>query len=500
MQQRAASAAMPSASGGIGSSPSGTSCFQAWMRVWTSCMKRWKWIRRLRSHIGGPAKNRSISIDLPAADLADECTGRWRRSPASSSIGRRRSSRASEWPLPLAWRGGGCVAAQPHPQRLQPLGGQRLRGIGRQLTRRNQRAISRQRAARGRHVWGQGVHVVPRHSASGSGVQRMGRRGRAGMATPSAARSDRARRPARRGTPPPPVPSDSRPRRAPRTVEAVRWRIPAAARAAPRRWLGCPAPDRSMPTPSVPAAIEGEDVERHLARERRDQDLPPAERHRLVRRGEVGAADGVVDNIRAMPVGRRADHGCHVVGRVDGADRRAGITGIGRIAAGDREHTRPVHRGDLHGGLADPAVAAHDHDHLARTWHAGATKSLLRRNKRDTQRAGLRQRQGVRAGDQCVVGQHQVPGVGAVAGDAQVPAGPEYFLPDQFPRPLAHHAGPVAARRARPERVRHGAERSLHVAGVDRRVVHLDQNLVVFARQRGLRFDPQVELVDRGGW
>ena len=55
---------MLSANGGIGSSPFGLARFHAKMRPCTSCMKRWKWMRRF-SRTSAASKNKSISMDLP---------------------------------------------------------------------------------------------------------------------------------------------------------------------------------------------------------------------------------------------------------------------------------------------------------------------------------------------------------------------------------------------------------------------------------------------------
>ena len=88
----AASVAIKSASGGIGSSISGWARLNAWKRMWTFCMKRWKWMRCLRATRGG--EEQVHQHGLAAAHLADEVEA---VGPvlAAFSVGLRRSRRPS---------------------------------------------------------------------------------------------------------------------------------------------------------------------------------------------------------------------------------------------------------------------------------------------------------------------------------------------------------------------------------------------------------------------
>ena len=72
---------------------------------------------------------------------------------------------------------------------------------------------------------------------------------------------------------------------------------------------------------------------------------------------------------------------------------------------------------------------------------------------------------------------HQPFGVGAVAADAELAARAPDLLADQVGRALDHGAGIVAAGRARPDGVRHGAQDGLDVGRVDPGAGHPDQGL-----------------------
>src|SRR3984885_2412019 len=107
----------------------------------------------------------------------------------------------------------------------------------------------------------------------------------------------------------------------------------------------------------MPASIEFEDIEVHFAINRRDEDLPAGERHRLAGGLEVDRADRIEDDVRPAAIGFTPDHSSNVfAGGVDHAYRRIGVATIGLRLRLDPKHVSAQHGGDLYGGLPDPAV------------------------------------------------------------------------------------------------------------------------------------------------
>ncbi len=247
----------------------------------------------------------------------------------------------------------------------------------------------------------------------------------------------------------------------------------------------------------VLAAVEREDVERHWSFDRGYQDMPSAMRHRLVGGGEIRAAHCVVDDVGAVAAGL-VPHDCRDIGIrcVDHADWAMRV-GERLGAAGDAEHARAAHRGDLRGRLTDHAVhRGHEHD-VARLRHAGAMKALLRGDERHAERAGFLQRQCWGLLHDGVPMHDKMGGMGAVTGYSQIATGAEHFAADQIRRSLRYDARPVAARRAWPHRLRHTSHRRGDIAAVHAGGAHFYQHLVGSARRRIAGFDTQVDIIDR---
>ena len=97
-----------------------------------------------------------------------------------------------------------------------------------------------------------------------------------------------------------------------------------------------------------------------------DEDLPAAHRHGLAGGLEVGAADGVVDDVGAVAAGALAHVGGDVGGRgVDHLDRAARMPDVGLRRALHAEHLGARHGRELDRGLADLAVGAEHEDDVA---------------------------------------------------------------------------------------------------------------------------------------
>jgi hypothetical protein len=67
--------------------------------------------------------------------------------------------------------------------------------------------------------------------------------------------------------------------------------------------------------------------------------------------------------------------------------------------------------------------------------------------------------------------------MGPVAPNAEVAAGAPNLPPEELPRPFDNHAGIVATRGARPDRVRHVTEYRPHVTRVDSGTADLDHGI-----------------------
>ena len=90
---------------------------------------------------------------------------------------------------------------------------------------------------------------------------------------------------------------------------------------------------------------------------------------------------------------------------------------------------------------------------------------------------------------------HQPFCVGAIAADAELAAGAPDLLAEQVGRALDHGAGIVAAGRARPDGVGHGAQNGLDVGGVDPGAGHPDQGLADLGTARSA-LEAEAEMVD----
>ena len=72
----------------------------------------------------------------------------------------------------------------------------------------------------------------------------------------------------------------------------------------------------------------------------------------------------------------------------------------------------------------------------------------------------------------------------AVAADAEITGGAEHLAADRAGRPVDHHAGVVAAGRAREDGIGHQPGRGLDVGRIDGGGLHLDQEIIRTARER----------------
>ena len=72
----------------------------------------------------------------------------------------------------------------------------------------------------------------------------------------------------------------------------------------------------------------------------------------------------------------------------------------------------------------------------------------------------------------------EMRGMRAVAPDAELAARAPDFLAQEVGGSLHHDSGPVPARRARPDRVRHRAQRRLHVGRIDAGRTDFDDHLI----------------------
>ena len=233
------------------------------------------------------------------------------------------------------------------------------------------------------------------------------------------------------------------------------------------------------------AAIELQNVELHDAVDRGDQDLAAAQRQRFVRGLKIGIADGVVDDVGALAAGEFA----HARGDIDGGsvdhlDLRVGMSLIRLAPARHADGAGAVPGRDLHGGLPDLAVDAHDQHGIARLRHAGAAQAFHRGDEGNADAGRLLPRNRFRLFDHGLALDHQMRGMGAVAADAEIAGGAEHLAADPVRGTIDHDAGIVAAGRAREYGIGHQAGGGLDVGGIDGRGLDLDQQVVFAARQR----------------
>ena len=157
---------------------------------------------------------------------------------------------------------------------------------------------------------------------------------------------------------------------------------------------------------------------------------------------------------------------------------------IGLVLAHHADHARPVPARDLHRGLADLAVDAHHQHGLAGHRDSGAPKTFHRGDEGHADAGRLFPGNAVRLVDDRLELDGQMRRMCAVAANAEIAGGAEYLAPDRARRAVDHHAGIVAAGRAREYRIRHQPGRGLHVGWIDGCGLELDQQVIFAARQR----------------
>ncbi len=149
--------------------------------------------------------------------------------------------------------------------------------------------------------------------------------------------------------------------------------------------------------------------------------------------------------------------------------------GLGRAL--DAEHPGARHGRELDRGLADLAVGAEHEDDVARLHAAGLAQALVGGDEGHAHGTRLAQRDRRRLHPHMRGIEDEVACMAAVAADAELAARAPDLLAEQVGGPVDDHAGVVAARRARPDRVRHRAEHGLDVARVDPGGGDLDHDL-----------------------
>jgi len=236
---------------------------------------------------------------------------------------------------------------------------------------------------------------------------------------------------------------------------------------------------------TAPVAIEFQDIELHDAVDRGDQDLPPPQCQRLVRRLKIGIADGIEHDVGALAVRQLANARRDISrGGVDHVNPGIGVTLVGLACAHHTDHARAVPARDLHRGLPDLAVNAHHQHRLVLAWHAGAAKAFHRRDKGNADPGGLIPRQVFRFFHDSIGFNREMRGMGAVAPDAEIARRAEHVAPDPIGWAIDHDARVIATGRARKYGVSHQAGRGLDVGRIHGRRRDFDQHLVRGPRQR----------------
>jgi hypothetical protein len=204
-----------------------------------------------------------------------------------------------------------------------------------------------------------------------------------------------------------------------------------------------------------------------------------------VRGLEIGVADGVVDDVGALPR-RQLTHARGDIGGggIDHLDRRTRIALIRFALADDADRARAVPCCDLHRGLAYLAVDAHHQHGFACFRHAGAAQAFHRGDKGHADAGRLFPGNRARLVDDRLRLDHEVRGMGAVATNAEIAGRAEHVAAHPVGGAIDDNPGVVAARRAREHGVRHQAGGGLDIRRIDRRRLDLDQQLVQRARQR----------------
>ena len=184
---------------------------------------------------------------------------------------------------------------------------------------------------------------------------------------------------------------------------------------------------------------------------------------------KVRAADGVVDDVGAVAIRLVTD----VSGNV-------GSRGINHLDGGGcmpaeflaralyRENARPPHGRKLDCRLTHLAVAPEYEDHVPSFDPAGFDQPVVGRDERETPSAPASRSDTVEGfSRRCAGSMTRCFACVPSRPIRQLPPGAPDFLADEFGRPLPHDSGIVPARGARPYRLGHGAQHSLHIAGID---------------------------------
>jgi hypothetical protein len=116
--------------------------------------------------------------------------------------------------------------------------------------------------------------------------------------------------------------------------------------------------------------------------------------------------------------------------------------------------------------LADLAVRAEHQHHVAAAHGSSLTQPLIGGDEGHAHPAGFGESDAGGLLRQVRRREHEVAGMGPVAPNAEVAAGAPNLPPEELLRPFDNHAGIVATRRARPDRVRHATEYRPHVTRV----------------------------------
>ena len=249
----------------------------------------------------------------------------------------------------------------------------------------------------------------------------------------------------------------------------------------------------------------------HDTIDRRDQDLPSPQRQRGMRRLKIGIADGVEDDVGALPRGEFADARGDIRHRgIDDFDMGIGVALIGLALAHHADHARAAPACDLHGGLAYLAIDAHHQHGLVLVGHAGAPETFHRGDEGNPDPGGLLPRQIFRLRYHRIGFNSKMRGMGAVAPDPEIARRAEHLASDPAGWTVDDGTRVIAAGRARKHRVSHQAGRRLDVGRIDGRRPPLDHQFMRGPRQRtpldrrcersrvvSLRGEPHAARLDR---
>jgi len=168
------------------------------------------------------------------------------------------------------------------------------------------------------------------------------------------------------------------------------------------------------------------------------------------------------------------------------------------IRALDTQHLGPCLGRKLYRCLPHLPVCTQHEDDVALFHATRPLQSFEGGNEGDADRARLLHGQIDRFGTHAAHGHGEIAGMRAVAPDTQLAAATPHFLAEHLLRPLDNNAGVIPTRRARPHRMRHEAQHSLHVARIHRGTHHAHETLGKLDVRRILRANVQIERVDIG--